>query len=101
MSQIIPLEDHVLVEPKEAENTTKSGIILPTNKDEKPWMGIVIAVGPGKILEDGKRWPMDVAVWDTVHFTKYAPDEIEVDIDGEKKKILVVKQSSILAKQKK
>lgn len=96
---LIPLEDHVLVEPIEAEKTTKSGIILPNNKDEKPGCGIVVAVGPGKILDDGKRWPMDVCVGDKVFFTKYAPDEIETEIQGEKKKILCIKQSSVLAKE--
>lgn len=52
---LVPLEDHILVEPLEVETTTKSGIILPTNKDEKPACGVVIAVGPGKILDNGQR----------------------------------------------
>lgn len=97
MSHLIPLEDYVIVEIAQPEKTTKSGIILPP-KEDKPGYGTVIAVGPGKILDDGKRWAMDVCVGDTVYFTKYAPDEVEVEMDGEKKKVLIVKQSSILAK---
>ena len=96
MSKLIPLEDHVIVQGIEEEATTKSGIILPTDNNEKPSQGKVIAVGPGKILDDdGDRAPMDVKEGDIVYFTKYAPDEL--DVDGEK--YLVIKQSSILAKQ--
>jgi chaperonin GroES len=95
MSTLIPLEDHIIVEAVEQETTTKSGIILPSDNKEKPSMGKVIAVGAGKILDNGSRAPIDVKVGDVVYFTKYAPDEL--DIDG--KKYLVVKQSSILAKQ--
>jgi chaperonin GroES len=95
MSTLIPLEDHIIVEAVEQETTTKSGIILPSDNKEKPSMGKVIAVGAGKILDNGSRAPIDVKVGDVVYFTKYAPDEL--DVDG--KKYLVVKQSSILAKQ--
>lgn len=96
MSKLIPLHDHVLVEPIQEDDTTKSGIILPTSKDDKPSKGTVIAVGPWRILEDdGDRAPMDVSEGDIVYFTKYSPDEIEVD--GHK--YLIIKQSSILAKQ--
>lgn len=96
---LVPLQDNVIVEPIETENTTKSGIILTTKKDEKPGIGLVIAVWEGKILENGKRSAMDVCVWDVVYFTKYAPDEIEIDVDGIKRKYLVIKQTSILARQ--
>jgi len=95
MSTLIPLEDHIIVETIAEETTTKSGIILPTDDKEKPSKGKVIAVGAGKILDNGTRGPIDVQVGDVVYFTMYAPDEI--DVDG--KKYLVVKQSSILAKQ--
>lgn len=95
MSKLIPLEDHIIVEAVEQETTTKSGIILPSDNKEKPSMGKVIAVGPGKILDNGNRAPVDVAVGDTVYFTKYAPDELEIDGNT----YLVIKQSSLLAKQ--
>ncbi len=96
---LIPLEDHVLVEAIEQETTTKSWIILP-EKEDKPTRGKVIAVGAGKILENGTRAPIDVKVGDVVYFTKYSPDEIEVDQDGKKSIYLVIKHSSILAVEK-
>lgn len=100
MANLIPLEDHVLIEPQQEENKSKSGIILPDNSKEKPSKWKVIAVGKWKIMENGERAPMDIAVGDTVYFTKYTPDELEVDQDGEKKTYLVVKQSSLLAVEK-
>ena len=73
-----PIEDHVLIKPINEENTTKSGIILPDSK-EKPRKWEVIAVGDGRILDDGSRSAMDVKEWDIVYFTQYAPDEIEYE----------------------
>jgi chaperonin GroES len=96
----IPLEDHILIESIEQEVVTKSGIILPDSK-EKPSKGIVIAVGQWKILENGTRAPIDVKVGDTVYFTKYAPDELEVEVQGKKKTYLVVKHSSLLVVESK
>lgn len=93
-----PLEDHILIKPIIEETTTKSWIILPDSK-EKPYKGKVIAVWAGKILENGNRSPVDVQIWDIVYFTQYAPDEIEVEENGEKVKYLVIKHSSLLAKQ--
>ncbi len=94
MAQLIPLDDHVIVRPLEDEQTTASGIILSSEKEAKPTQGTVVAVGPGKHDEDGKRIPLDVAVDDVVYFTAYAPDEVE--LAGEK--YLVIKSSSLLAK---
>lgn len=96
---LIPLEDHVLVEPVEQETTTKSGFILP-EKEEKPTKGTVIAVGQGKILDNGQRAPLDVQVGDVIYFTKYSPDELEVEHNGQKKTYLVIKHASILAVEK-
>lgn len=92
MVKLVPLEDHILVEAFEEETTTKSGIILPDSK-EKPSKWKVVAVGNGKILENGQRAPMDVKVGDVVYFTKYSPDELEID----SKTYLVVRHSSLLA----
>lgn len=92
--KLLPLEDHILVEAIEEENKTKSWIILP-EKNEKPSKGKVIAVWDGKILDNWTRAPIDVKVWDIVYFTKYSPDELEI----EWVKYLVIKQASILAKQ--
>lgn len=93
-----PLEDHILIKAVQAENTTKSGIILPDTK-EKPHKGEVVAVGSGKILDNGTRSPIDVQVGDIVYFTQYAPDEIEVEEWEEKVSYLVIKHSSLLAKE--
>jgi len=92
--KLIPLEDHIIVEAIEEENKTKSWIILPDSK-EKPSKWKVVAVGNWKILDNWSRAPIDVNIWDIVYFTKYSPDELEVDWS----KYLVIKQSAILAKQ--
>jgi len=93
MAQIEPLHDKVIVKPLSSEEVTASGIVIPDTVDqEKPMEGEVIAVGPGKFDEDGKRMPMSVKVGDKVLFTKYAPDEVE--IDGEE--FLVVDEDKIL-----
>ncbi len=85
---IRPLADRVLVEPKEAETKTASGIYIPDTAKEKPQEGKVIAAGPGK-----KDEPMEVKVGDKVIYGKYAGTEVTV----EGKKYLIVKQSDILA----
>ncbi len=97
MSILIPLEDHVIVETIEEEQTTKSWIVLPDTSKEKPWRGKVVAVWTWKILDSWQRAPMDIKVWDVIYFTKYSPDEISVD----NKKYLVIRHSSILAKETK
>ena len=98
MAKVVPLEDHVLIKPMTEEATTKSGIILPDSK-EKPNKGEVVALGEGKILDNGNRSPIDVKIGDVVYFTQYAPDEVEVEEQGEKVKYLIIKHSSLLAKE--
>lgn len=88
-----PLGDRLVVEPKEREETTASGIILPETAKEKPQEGEVVAIGPGRRDDDGKRVEMDVAVGDTVLYAKYAGTEIKV----EGKKLLILKESDVLA----
>lgn len=90
-----PLNDHLIVQPVDlTEAATKSGIILPdTMNKEKPEQGKVIAVGPGKLLENGSRAAMAVAVGDVVLFKKYAPDEVK---DGDQE-FLVISESDVLA----
>lgn len=89
-----PLDDRVVVEPMEAEETTAGGIVLPDTAKEKPQRGTVIAVGPGKLLDNGSRAEMAVAVGDEVIYGKYSGSEVE--IDGREVKIL--RESDILAK---
>ena len=92
--KIKPLSNKILIQPLEEEKTTKSGIVLPETAKEKPMMGTIAAVGPGKFDEDGnKRVPMSVKVGDQVLYKKYGPDEIE--IDG--KKYLIGDEDDVLA----
>jgi chaperonin GroES len=92
--KIRPLDDRVVVEPSAAEEVTAGGIVLPDNAKEKPQRGRVLAVGPGKLLDNGERGSLSVAVGDEVIFGKYGGTEIE--LDGEEIKIL--RESDILAK---
>ena len=89
-----PLDDRVVVEPMEAEEMTAGGIVLPDTAKEKPQRGVVLAVGPGKLLESGQRGKLSVAVGDEVIYGKYAGSDVEVD--GREVKIL--RESDILAK---
>mgnify|MGYP001596306599 CR=1 FL=1 len=89
-----PLGDHVIVKPLKEDEKTASGIVLPdTVEKERPEKGQVIAMGPGKLLENGTRAPMQIKVGDKVMFKKYSPDEIK--IDGEE--MLVISESDIIA----
>lgn len=73
-----PLEDRVLVKPIEADTKTASGLYLPEASKEKPVKGEVVAVGPGKRLENGKRGEMSIKIGDTVVYGKYAGTEVEI-----------------------
>jgi chaperonin GroES len=73
-----PLEDRVLVKPIEADTKTASGLYLPEASKEKPVKGEVVAVGPGKRLDNGKRGEMSIKVGDTVVYGKYAGTEVEI-----------------------
>jgi len=95
VSKLQPLGDRVLVKPIEKEERTKSGIYLPDTAKEKPQEGEVIAVGPGKMYENGKRIPMDLKVGDKVIYAKYGGTEIKVD-DVE---MMILRESDILAKK--
>ncbi len=76
---IKPLGDRVVIKVLEREEKTKSGIVLPDTAKEKPQEGKIIAVGTGKVLENGQRVPMDVKVGDRVIFSKYAGTEVKLD----------------------
>lgn len=93
MPQLQPVSDHVIVRPHR-ETTTKSGLVIPdTAKESKTDRGEVIAVGPGRILENGSRSAMSVTTGDQVLFSKYAADEVE--IDGEE--FIVISEADIKA----
>ena len=96
-TKLQPLADRILVKPIEKEEKTKSGIYLPDTAKEKPQEGEVMAVGPGRLDEDGKRIPMDLKVGDRVIYAKYGGTEIKVD-DVE---MIILRESDILAKKSK
>ncbi len=75
--KIQPLEDKILVQANEAETTTASGIVIPDTAKEKPQEGTVLAVGPGRIDDNGKRVPVDVAEGDVVIYSKYGGTEVK------------------------
>ncbi|MDR4506587.1 MAG: co-chaperone GroES [Candidatus Scalindua sp.] len=91
---IRPLDDRVVVEPLEAEEKTKGGIVLPDSAKEKPTKGKVIAIGDGKLLDNGQRAALLVKKGDQVLYGKYAGTEITVN----GKEYLIIKESDILAK---
>jgi chaperonin GroES len=90
-----PLGDRVVVKPIEREEVTKGGIVLPDTVKEKPQEGKVLAAGPGRLSEDGKRIAMDVKVGDVVLYVKYGGTEVK--IDGEE--LMILRESDILAKR--
>ncbi len=92
-----PLADRLVVKPNEAEEKTKAGIYLPDTAKEKPQEGEVVAVGPGRTSDDGKRIAMDVKVGDIVVYTKYGGTEIKVDDE----EYMILRESDILAKKSK
>ncbi len=89
-----PLEDRIVVRTAEAEETTVSGLVIPDTAKEKPQQGEVLAVGPGRRSETGDLIPMDVAVGDTVVYSKYGGTEITVEGDD----LLILSARDVLAK---
>ncbi|MCD6405682.1 MAG: co-chaperone GroES [Planctomycetes bacterium] len=91
---IKPLDDRVLIEPVEAEEKTPGGIVLPDTAKEKPMRGKIVATGPGKLLETGKRPEMTVKKGDQVIYGKYSGTEVKV----KGKEYIIVRESELLAK---
>lgn len=89
-----PLDDRVVLEPSEAEEKTAGGILLPDTAKEKPQQGKVIAVGPGRLNDNGSRTPLAVKVGDIVLFGKYAGSDVEVN----SKQYKIVREGEILGK---
>ena len=87
-----PLQDRVIVKQSEAEEQTKSGILLPDSAKEKPTRGKVIAVGPGKLDDKGKPMEIGLRVGDTVYYGKYSGTDVE--IDGQK--LVILRESDVL-----
>ena len=90
--KIRPLQDRVVVRRKEEETKTAGGIVLPGSAAEKPAQGEVLAVGPGRIMDNGEKRPVDVKVGDIILFAKYSGTEVKMD----GKKLLILRESDIL-----
>jgi len=95
MAKLEPLGDRVVIKAIERDEVTKGGIVLPDTAKEKPQEGEVIAVGPGKLTEDGKRIAMEVKVGERVLYAKYAGTEIKLDDED----LIVLRETDILAKK--
>jgi len=89
---IRPLDDRIVLKPNEAETKTQSGIFLPEGAQEKPLIGKVIAVGPGKLTDDGNRAPLGIKKGDSVVYGKYAGTEVDID----KQQYLIIRESELL-----
>jgi chaperonin GroES len=94
-SKLEPLGDRVVIKPAKREEMTKTGLVLPETAKEKPQEGEVVAIGPGKMTDDGKRIAMDVKVGDVVVYAKYAGTEFKLDDE----ELIIVRESDILAKK--
>ena len=97
MAKLQPLADRLIVKPIEREDVTKGGILLPDTAKEKPQEGKVIAVGPGRLSEDGKRIAMEVKVGDVVVYARYGGTEYRIDDE----ELIILRESDILAKKTK
>ncbi len=95
LTKLQPLADRLVVKPIQKDEMTKSGIFIPDTAKEKPQEGEIIAVGPGKMTDDGKRIPLDLKVGDRVIYSKYGGSEIKID-DVE---MIILRESDILARK--
>ena len=95
MAKIEPLGDRVVIRPTPKEDVSKGGIVLPDTAKEKPQEGKIIAVGPGRLTEDGKRIAMEVKKGDKVIYSKYAGTEFKLDDED----LVIMREGDILAKK--
>jgi len=95
MAKIEPLGDRVVIKPMPKEEVSKGGIVLPDTAKEKPQEGEIIAVGPGRLSEEGKRIAMEIKVGDKVIYSKYAGTEFKLD----EQELVIMRESDILAKK--
>jgi chaperonin GroES len=90
---LTPLHDRVIVRPAQAEETTKGGLIIPDTAKEKPQRGEIVAIGNGKVADDGKTTPLTVKIGDSVLYGKYSGTEISIDGTD----YLIMRESDIFA----
>ena len=97
-ARVIPLCDRVVVKQSKQDEVRASGLVIPDTAREKPQLGEVIAVGPGRLDENGKRLPIDVKAGDRVLYAKYSGQEVPRGIFGDEEDYMVLKETDILAK---
>jgi chaperonin GroES len=93
-TKLVPLHDRIVIRPVVQEEVLASGIVIPDTAREKPQQGVVIAVGPGRLDDDGKRIAMDVEVGDRVLYAKYTGQEVKID----QEELIVLSEKDLLAK---
>jgi len=93
-SKLVPLHDRIVIRPVVQEEVLSSGIVIPDTAKEKPQQGTIIAVGPGRLDDNGKRILMDVRVGDRVLYAKYTGQEIKID----REELIVIQEKDVLAK---
>ncbi len=93
-TRLVPLADRIVITPLKQDEMTASGLVIPDTAKEKPQQGEVVAVGPGRLDDNGKRVPLDVAVGDRILYAKYTGTEIKLDND----EYIVLNDKDILAK---
>ena len=93
-SKLVPLHDRIVIRPVVQEEVLASGIVIPDTAKEKPQQGVVIAAGPGRLDDNGKRIAMDVAIGDRVLYAKYTGQEVKID----QEELIVLSEKDILAK---
>ena len=94
VSKLVPLHDRIVIRPVVQEEVLSSGIVIPDTAKEKPQQGTAIAVGPGRLDDNGKRILMDVRVGDRVLYAKYTGQEIKID----REELIVIQEKDVLAK---
>jgi chaperonin GroES len=94
VAQLVPLHDRVVIKPIVQEEVLASGIVIPDTAKEKGQQGEVIAVGPGRLDDDGKRVPMEIVVGDKILYAKYTGQEIKMGTD----ELIVISEKDVLAK---
>jgi chaperonin GroES len=93
-TKLVPLHDRIVIKPVVQEEVLASGIVIPDTAKEKPQQGQVIAAGPGKLDDNGKRIPMDIQVGDRVLYAKYTGQEVKID----QEELIVISEKDVLAK---
>lgn len=97
-SKVVPLGDRVVVKQSRQEEVRASGLVIPDTAREKPQLGVVIAVGPGRLDDNGKRVPIDLKDGDRVMYAKYSGQDVPRGVFGDEEDYMILKESDILAK---